>query len=104
MRYVHNQTVKGASHADAGGECQDASLSWKNEDMAMIIVSDGHGGERHKNSAIGAKLSCQITMSHLREFCNNVGNEWLIHNSKNTIRRLCISILAEWIHQCVSGL
>lgn len=38
-------------------------------------------------------------MSHLREFCNNVGNEWLIHNSKNTIRRLCISILAEWIHE-----
>lgn len=37
-------------------------------------------------------------MSRLREFCNNVGNEWLIHNSKNTIRRLCISILAEWIH------
>lgn len=99
MRYVHNQTVKGASHADAGGECQDASLSWKDEDMAMIIVSDGHGGERHKNSAVGAKLSCQITMSHLREFCNNVGNEWLIHNPKNNIRRLCISILAEWIHE-----
>lgn len=99
MRYVHNQTVRGASHADAGGKCQDASLSWTAEDMAIIIVSDGHGGERHRNSAVGAGLACQITMRHLREFCNNVGLGWLMHNPKNAIRRLCISILAEWIYE-----
>ena len=47
----------------------------------------------------GLKIFKGATDDEPKEFCNNVGNEWLIHNSKNTIRRLCISILAEWIHE-----
>ena len=99
MRYVHNQTVKGASHADAGKECQDASLSWRDEKLSILIVSDGHSGEKHNNSAIGAALACQIAMDHLREFCCNVEGEWLIHNPDDTIRRLYTSILVEWVHK-----
>ena len=99
MRYVHNQTVKGASHADAGKECQDASLSWTDKDLAIIVVSDGHSGEKHSNSAIGAALACQTTMSHLREFCSNIKSEWLNDNPDDAIKRLCTSILAEWIHE-----
>lgn len=103
MRYIHNLTVRGASHADAGKECQDASLSWMDEDLAIIIVSDGHSGEKHSNSAKGAALSCQITKNHLREFCSHVDSEWLSNKPDITIKRLCISILAEWIHE-ISGL
>lgn len=99
MRYVHNQTVKGASHADAGKECQDASLSWTDDELAIIVVSDGHSGEKHCNSATGAALACQITKDHLREFCSNVDHEWQAHKPADTIKRLSASILAEWTHE-----
>lgn len=99
MRYVYNQTVKGASHADADKECQDASLSWTDGDLVITVVSDGHSGEKHSNSAIGAALACQTALNHLREFCNNIKDEWLNNKPDETIKRLCTSILAEWIHE-----
>ncbi|MCQ2258072.1 MAG: protein phosphatase 2C domain-containing protein [Bacteroidaceae bacterium] len=99
MRYVHNQTVKGASHADAGKECQDASLSWTDDELAIIVVSDGHSGEKHNNSAIGAALACQITQNHLREFSLNVDDEWLSHKPEDIVKQLSASILAEWTRE-----
>ena len=99
MRYVHNQTVKGASHADAGKECQDASLSWTDDELAIIVVSDGHSGEKHSNSATGAALASQITQNHLREFCLNVDDEWLSHKPENIVKQLSASILAEWTRE-----
>lgn len=99
MRYVYNQTVKGASHADAGKECQDASLSWTDDDLAIIVVSDGHSGEKHSNSATGAALASQITQNHLREFCSDVDVKWLNHKPDDNIKRLCTSILAEWTRE-----
>lgn len=99
MRYVHNQTVKGARHADTGKECQDASLSWTDNDLTIIVVSDGHSGERHNNSAMGAALACKTTLNHLRLFCSNVEEEWLMHNPGDIVKRLYTSILAEWISE-----
>ena len=57
-------TVIGASHQRKGRPCQDASLSRsfisKNgEQLHLLVVADGHGGERYWLSDVGSRLACE---------------------------------------------
>ena len=59
-------TVIGASHQRKGKPCQDSSLSRsfisKNgEELHLMVVSDGHGGERYWLSDVGSRLACEET-------------------------------------------
>lgn len=54
----------GASHQRKGKPCQDASLSRSllskgGEELQLMVVSDGHGGERYWLSDVGSRLACQ---------------------------------------------
>ena len=57
-------TVIGASHQRKGKPCQDASLcrsilSKGGEELHLMVVSDGHGGERYWLSDVGSRLACE---------------------------------------------
>jgi len=57
-------TVIGASHQRKGKPCQDASLSRSftskdGEELHLMVVSDGHGGERYWLSDVGSRLACE---------------------------------------------
>lgn len=95
MQDVFNVTVTGAGHADVGKGCQDASLSWTDGDAtAIIVVSDGHGGERHYNSAEGATLACNVAMEALQEFARGVAGTGC--PTDQAVQRLVACIVARW--------
>jgi serine/threonine protein phosphatase PrpC len=57
-------SVIGASHQRKGKPCQDASLSRSfiskdGEELHLMVVSDGHGGESYWLSDVGSRLACQ---------------------------------------------
>jgi serine/threonine protein phosphatase PrpC len=49
-----NISVQGASHIKKNKECQDASRSYYNNDIAIAVVCDGHGGSDYVRSAVGS--------------------------------------------------
>ena len=60
-------TITGARHKD-GGICEDASLSFVNENMAVIAVADGHGDSRCFRANVGAELACKVAINSCKEF------------------------------------
>ncbi len=58
----------GESHKDSGKPCQDYSFSCVDDDMAIAIVCDGHGGERYFRSDVGAQAATEIIVEVVRLF------------------------------------
>ena len=52
-----NHTSIGNSHHASGKPCQDASYAASNDQYAIAIVSDGHGGEAYSRSDVGAQMA-----------------------------------------------
>ena len=63
-----NLTAQGASHIKKNKECQDASLSYQDENCAIAVVCDGHGGDDYVRSAIGSKFASAIAKKTYRSF------------------------------------
>ncbi|MDE6544228.1 MAG: protein phosphatase 2C domain-containing protein [Muribaculaceae bacterium] len=94
---IFNSTVIGASHNEAGKECQDYSMTWQNRSGSIKIaaVSDGHGGEDYYNSALGSRLACKVALDAMKEVALSVRN---ISPGQETrlVKTVCSSILARW--------
>ena len=58
----------GESHKDSGKPCQDYSYSHVDDNMAIAVVCDGHGGERYFRSDVGAKAATEIIVEVVRLF------------------------------------
>ena len=60
----------GESHIASGKPCQDSSSHHCDEknDIYVVVVCDGHGGDRYFRSDIGSRLLCNITKENLIEF------------------------------------
>ena len=67
-----NISVQGASHAKAEKVCQDASQSYSDENMAIAVVSDGHGGDKYMRSDRGAKFAAEIAMKAMQQFISSI--------------------------------
>lgn len=96
---IINSTVTGFSHTEDSKECQDYSMSWRDDasNLSIIVVSDGHGGKGYENSAIGSKTACTVAIESIRSL-----NEILPSNQPPTeedIRTLCRCITSRWISQ-----
>ena len=52
-----NHTCIGYSHLASGKPCQDASYAASNDQYAIAIVSDGHGGAAYSHSDTGAQMA-----------------------------------------------
>lgn len=48
----------GASHISKGLQCEDFSASYIDENVAVAVISDGHGDKNCFRSAKGAELAC----------------------------------------------
>ena len=62
----------GESHKDSGKPCQDYSYSHVDDNMAIAVVCDGHGGERYFRSDVGAKAATEIIVEVVRLFVKQV--------------------------------
>lgn len=65
----------GSSHVKTGKGCQDASLYINEKNYAAIMVSDGHGGNKHFRSAIGSQIAIEICKRELPEFIKGVSGK-----------------------------
>ncbi len=109
-----NKTCQGASHIKSNKVCQDYSYCEVTPELSIILVSDGHGGERYYRSNIGSELACKVSSELIHTFVSQIpanffagvtltqygiNGECCGQPSKNHIdalRRLGNSIIAKW--------
>ena len=91
-----NLTKQGASHIKKNKECQDASISVSNENCAIAIVCDGHGGDDYVRSATGSSLACNIALKNILYFLRDANSEELEAHHDKMLKTLEASIIAGW--------
>lgn len=74
MIRTFNCSCQGESHKATDKVCQDYSLSYSENGLAVAIVCDGHGGERYFRSDIGAQYAAEITLDAIRLFAQQMGS------------------------------
>ena len=91
-----NATQQGLVHVKERKECQDASLSYFNNKIALAIVCDGHGGKDYVRSAVGSKLGCEIAKERILDFVGKFNKEALTNNYDSLLGDLETSIVNSW--------
>lgn len=91
-----NLSVQGASHIRKNKECQDASVSYWDENYAIAVVCDGHGGDDYVRSAYGSQFGVKVAETNIKNFINNISTDELNKNSKMLIKQLEASIINDW--------
>ena len=89
-------SVQGESHIRRGKECQDASFSFYNDDIAVIVVCDGHGGDDYVRSAEGSATACETAAENICIFIENADIEKLKNNTDTMLANLEASIISGW--------
>lgn len=87
----------GASHIKKGTECQDASISFSNEDYSIIIVCDGHGGDNYIRSSKGSYIAKEVAFENIKEFIENFKKIETLEKDKEYYNRLMYSLKASII-------
>lgn len=67
---VINSHMRGASHIAKGMECEDFSEVYLDENIAIAVISDGHGDKNCFRSALGAKFACKSAISTVLKLAN----------------------------------
>ena len=65
-------SVIGSAHIKAKKVCQDASAVFEGGAYSAIVVSDGHGGEKHFRSDVGSKLALEVFERSIPEFVSAI--------------------------------
>lgn len=89
-------SVQGASHIKKNKECQDAALSYYDDDCAIAIVCDGHGGDDYMRSAYGSQFGVKVAEENIKNFIKNIKADELKQNNKLLIKQLEASIINDW--------
>lgn len=89
-------SAQGASHIKKNKECQDASDSYFDENCAVAIVCDGHGGDDYVRSASGSAFACAAAKKNILSFIENVDKDALSRHPEQWIRNLNASIISAW--------
>ena len=107
---LFNCTIQGLEHIKNSKECQDYSGSYifksKNnlkEDVQLIIVADGHGGNEYIRSRFGSQFAVESTYVKVKEFANKIYTKKILTDKSNIIlQNLSKSILNEWYRRVIS--
>lgn len=89
-------TEQGASHIKRGKPCEDHSASYSDENCAIAVVCDGHGGDDYVRSKRGSKFGCEVAVRCIRTFIAEVDEEDLRLNHERLIHNLAGSIISAW--------
>lgn len=108
-------SCQGASHIASEKPCQDSSASYSEDGLSIIVVADGHGGERYFRSDIGSKICVEVTINAIKQFVS-LNDTSIFHGCPftqvgplngdcsldklqdvdNALRRLFASIILAW--------
>ena len=91
-----NLTAQGASHIKKNKECQDASLSYQDENCAIAVVCDGLGGEDYVSSSIVSKFASAIAKKNIQKFLLGMDKEKFLLNPDKQLKILEASIISHW--------
>lgn len=94
-------SVKGASHEEAGECCQDSARFFSSERLAIAVVSDGHGSEKHFRSSAGSEMATRVAIRSLCDFDERNGGLDCIFSGgeserRNAARRIAANIIYSW--------
>lgn len=89
-------SLQGASHIKKNKECQDASMSYSDEHIAIAIVCDGHGGADYIRSAIGSLCACNAAEINIKNFLENTNKDVFFTNPEKSLHMLEASIINVW--------
>ncbi len=91
-------SVRGASHECEGLPCQDSAKVCLSENLALAVLSDGHGSERHFRSAIGSEMAVNVAIRSVSDFAaQNGGIDRIFQNDRTTAaRRIAANIICGW--------
>lgn len=95
MQSFHLST-QGANHIKKNKKCQDSSASYYDENCAIAIVCDGHGGDDYVRSAVGSALAATVTKNNILSFISNVDKDELKRHHSQLINTLQASIISDW--------
>ncbi len=79
-RIVDNISIRGYSHLLSNKECQDSSISWCGKKYSVVIISDGHGGEKYFRSATGSEIACEVGKDVISTFMKKIRSESGLYN------------------------
>lgn len=91
-----NFSVQGFNHIKKNKECQDSSISDFNENYAIAVVSDGHGGDDYVRSLIGSSAATSVAREQIEYFIKNINKEDLFMNTDKLLENLKNSIINGW--------
>jgi serine/threonine protein phosphatase PrpC len=91
-------SVQGASHIVKNKICQDASRYVKSNDFSMIVVCDGHGGEKYVRSDVGSKLAVEATVDVINDLmCKSSHLKTMLNRGyKFVLNKVSARIILEW--------
>ena len=115
MRYwSHPECVTrtGASHLRRGVVCQDASgrqelTDRSGQPIQVLVVADGHGGQRYTHSEVGSHLACELALKLLADQFSQWSStkdveiqrwrSWLVETFPNSLhQRWLASVERHW--------
>ncbi|MBQ8179217.1 MAG: protein phosphatase 2C domain-containing protein [Candidatus Methanomethylophilaceae archaeon] len=95
---AYSTSLRGASHESKGTPCQDSSGSFQGRDYTLVVVSDGHGGNRHFRSDVGSRLAVEATRVVVDRCMSDHGFRAAITSSpEETMFRLTNAVITEWV-------
>ena len=78
------EQATGFSHIASGKPCQDNGLSYKNNEVCIAIVCDGHGGESYVRSNKGSLIAAEVAKDRILDFIHNQKFDLLL-NKKGAV-------------------
>ncbi len=93
---VFHLSARGASHIRKNKECQDACTSFFDDDGAIAVVCDGHGGDDYVRSAVGSKIGCAVAEKNIRNFIIGTDKDRFFSAPEKHIKNLEASIINSW--------
>ena len=107
-----NITRTGASHIRRGVVCQDASgrqvlTDRSGQPVQVLVVADGHGGQRYTHSEVGSRLACELALKLLADQFSQWSStkeveierwrRWLVETFSNSLhQRWLTSVERHW--------
>ena len=58
----------GNSHVQSGMSCEDYSATYSDDQVSIIVISDGHGDKNCFRSDRGARYACETAINLCRQF------------------------------------
>ncbi|MBT9873078.1 hypothetical protein GPL06_09670 [Bacteroides salyersiae] len=74
----------GSSHLASKKPCQDNGMHYNQDEVCIVVVCDGHGGESYVRSDKGSRIAAEITKNKIVEFVKSCPAEKFI-GKKNAV-------------------